>query len=424
LPNRRLTPTVRPFPVSWYDTFPDIVPVSTSGFVPCRPRRARSRKVTADKGSRAKGINSIDAFGALITKSVEKDKNYQALQAKLANAKDNDEKKATLESMASIAQGSDIGKIIQDQQAMMALIAMLNNQGYMQDVRRQVLENDVSTGGAIDSNFALMSSTTGFKQRVAIQDKDIAQKAALDEITPAISKVAEMFSNLAREYPGMTAAITLAVPALTALAGAAGLASLMMGGKGIGLGRIGAGIAGAGRGIASGVAGAGRGIAAGVSRTAAGLGNAARGMSVARLAGGLAKGGLIGVGTAVGGYALEKAFGEDSAVARYGGSALTGAGIGATIGSIVPVVGTAVGAAVGGALGLAWEGLSDLFSSKEDEIRNDLQPPEQQEQPPVDINATLTLGLAPGLVLQRQTVQAEGVNFKLNTGNIVSGAPG
>ncbi|MDR1350855.1 MAG: phage tail tape measure protein, partial [Zoogloeaceae bacterium] len=67
--------------------------------------------------SRGKGINSIDAFGALITRSVEKDKGYQALQTKLAGAKDDDEKRATLESMAAIAQGSGIGKIIQDQQA-------------------------------------------------------------------------------------------------------------------------------------------------------------------------------------------------------------------------------------------------------------------------------------------------------------------
>jgi hypothetical protein len=371
-----------------------------------------------------RGINSIDAFGELIKRSVEKDPRYKALQKQLSGAKTDDERRATLESMSSIAQGSSIGKIVHDQQAMMALIAMLNNQDYMKDVRKEVLANDVATGGVIDQNYELLAGTTGFKLQQAAEMKDIAQKKALDELTPTIGNVAESFSKITEEYPGLIGAMTLATTALTALAGAAGLASLMMGGKGIGLGRIGTGIAGAGRGIASGVAGAGRGIAAGVSSTAAGLGNAARGMGVARLAGGVAKGGLIGVGTAVGGYALEKTFGEESAVARYGGSALTGAGIGATIGSIVPVVGTAVGAAVGGALGLAWEGLSDLFSSKEEEIRNDLQPPEPQEQPPVDINATLTLGLAPGLVVQRQAVQAEGVNFKLNTGNIVSGAPG
>ncbi|XLV71480.1 hypothetical protein ACKZDW_18520 [Ralstonia syzygii subsp. celebesensis] len=83
--------------------------------------------------------------------------------------------------------------------------------------------------------------------------------------------------------------------------------------------------------------------------------------------------------------------------------------MGAMVGSVVPVLGTGVGAAVGGGLGLAWEGLKDL-----------LKPPEQK---PVDVNARMTVGLAPGLVLQSQSVQATGGNVQMNTGNVWNGAP-
>ena len=89
---------------------------------------------------------------------------------------------------------------------------------------------------------------------------------------------------------------------------------------------------------------------------------------------------------------------------------LIGAALGATVGSIVPVLGTGIGAAVGGGLGLAWEGIKDL-----------LKPAEQK---PVDVNAKMTVGLAPGLVLQGQSVQASGGNVQMNTGNLFTGAPG
>ena len=120
-------------------------------------------------------------------------------------------------------------------------------------------------------------------------------------------------------------------------------------------------------------------------------------------------GGIAGIASTVGGYALEKGFGEESAISRYGSSALNGAALGATVGSIVPVLGTGVGAAIGGGLGLAWEGIKDL-----------LKPAEQK---PVDVNAKMTVGLAPGLVLQGQSMQASGGNVQMNTGNVWNGAP-
>lgn len=330
---------------------------------------------------RAKGLDSVDAFGALVDKTVAGRADYQALQKQLKSAKTDDDKKAALESMATIAQGAGIGKLIQDRQAMMALLGMMNNREYLQEVLGKVKANDVATGGAGDKNYDLISDTSAFKMRQAEQQKDIGQKAAMDSLTPAIGKAAEAFADLASKHPLLVGTTTLATTALGALAGAAGLASVAMGGKGLpGGGAIGKAAAWA---------------------TASKVGQGA--MRMAKV------GGIAGIASTVGGYALEKSFGEESAISRYGSSALNGAALGATVGSIVPVLGTGVGAAIGGGLGLAWEGIKDL-----------LKPAEQK---PVDVNAKMTVGLAPGLVLQGQSMQASGGNVQMNTGNVWNGAP-
>jgi len=109
---------------------------------------------------------------------------------------------------------------------------------------------------------------------------------------------------------------------------------------------------------------------------------------------------------------LEKTAGEGSAISRYGSGAINGAALGATVGSIIPGLGTGVGALLGGAGGVAWEGISDLLK--------------KSEQKPVEASANLTVGLAPGLVLQQQTTQSNGLNMQItsgNTGNVWNGAP-
>lgn len=180
---------------------------------------------------RARGLDGVDAFAALVDKSVAKNSNYQALQKRLAAAKTDADKRSTLESMAAIAQGTGIGKIIADRQATMALIGMLNNREYMNGVLAKVRAADVSQGGAVEMNYGVVSSTAGFKLRQAEQQKDIGQKAAMDGLTPAIGKAADIFSDLAQKYPALATATVAATTALAALATTAGASALMNGGK-------------------------------------------------------------------------------------------------------------------------------------------------------------------------------------------------
>ena len=291
----------------------------------------------------------------------------------------------------------------------MALLAMMNNQGYMQDVRDQIMANDVSSGGAVDRNFEVISETAGYKISRASEAKDIAEKERLDGLTSKIGDVAEAFNRLAGGHSGLIGATTLATSALTAFAGVAGVATIAMGGKGI-LGR-------AGGGIARKVGGAAGGIFRTIGSAATAGISSKLGKSALRLAKG---GGVAAVGSMAGGYLLEKGFGEDSAVTRYGGRALDFAGVGATVGSLIaPGIGTAIGGALGGVGGVIYQGISDWLKSDVKEVAS-----QQQEQPQqVEIDASLKIGLAPGLVLQGQSMSSSGGTLKMSTGNIYAGAP-
>lgn len=325
---------------------------------------------------RAKGIDPLTAWQNVIDSEIEKNPNLKPAIAKLKGAKTKEEQDAAIEALNGMAEGQSMGKFFQDMQAKGALFGMRNKK-VGEDVEKALR----MSGSIVDTDYDFMAEKSGVKTRVAGERMDMAKITTMDALTPAIGKAAEAFADLASKHPLLVGTTTLATTALGALAGAAGLASLAMGGKGL-------------------PGGAAIGKAAAWT-SASKLGQSA--MRVAKV------GGIAGIASTVGGYALEKGFGEESAISRYGSSALSGAAMGATVGSIIPGVGTAIGAAIGGAGGLAWEGIKDL-----------LKPAEQK---PLAVNAKMTVGLAPGLVLQSQSMQASGGNVQMNTGNVWDGAP-
>jgi hypothetical protein len=321
---------------------------------------------------RAKGVDPLTAWQNVIDSEIEKNPNLKPAIAKLKKAATKEEQDAAIESIKGMAEGQSIGKYFQDMQAKGALFGLRNK-----DVEVKVTEALSRSGAILDVDYDSMADRAGVKTRVAKEQADMAAGEAMDRLTPAIGRAAEAFSDLASKHPLLVGTTTLATTALAALAGAAGIAALSMGGKVPGSGAIG---------------------------RAAG---AIAGSPISRYA--LKVGGIGAVGAVAGDWALGKAFGEESAISRYGSSMLTGAAAGATIGSIVPVLGTGIGALVGGGLGAAWEGIKDL-----------LKPAEQK---PLDVNAKLQVGLAPGLVLQSQSMNATDGNVYMNTGNLMNGAP-
>lgn len=315
---------------------------------------------------RAKGVDSVDAFGALVDKTVAGRADYQALQKQLAGAKNDSDKKAALESMATIAQGAGIGELIQDRQALMALLGMMNNREYMQQVLGKVKANDVRSGGEIDTAHEVMASRAGYKAEQAAQEAANAQQQAMNTLTPAIGVAADAFSALAQRFPVMTAAVVGTVPPLFAMASAAGMASIAMGGKLPG----GTAISKAAD-LFKGSAWRGGALAAG-----------------ARLAGGVGLAGTVGYG-----------FGEHV---------------------VNPLINWGVQKATGDKDQTLGGWIYDLLHKEDNPLAQNLKPP--ADKPKLDANVNLSVS-DDRVSVKSTRLDAFGVNANMNTGNLHTGAP-
>lgn len=196
--------------------------------------------------ARGKGIDPVEAFSRVVDKVVGSDKRYQQLQKQLAGAKDGGERAATLESMATLLEGSGVGKIVADRQALMGLLAYRNNPEYRKQVEAQVNAQRTLPEGkrAGDEDFAFIAGTNDFKVEQAKNTADFAQMDSVKRLADMAGSAAEEVSKLGQEFPGLTTAVagaTTAIQGMTAAAVAfAGLKFLTGGGAGAAAGAAGA----------------------------------------------------------------------------------------------------------------------------------------------------------------------------------------
>lgn len=195
--------------------------------------------------ARSKGMNPLDAFVALVDKEiVGKNAQYQALRKKAAGAGDDGERRATFDAMADIMQGSAIGKIIQDRQALLQLIAEMEGRGKIKEVLEGAGAGSARARGAIDMNFSNIAATPAFKAEQFAQELAVGMQTALDAVNPLLGKMADHLVQSAREHPRFTAAVAaskLALTALTAAVAGAGIARFVTGGGAAGMGAAAAG---------------------------------------------------------------------------------------------------------------------------------------------------------------------------------------
>lgn len=328
----------------------------------------------------SRGIDKVTATIDVAEKIFAKDKTYAALQTKLRATKpdDKDGKREILEAMAAQAQGTQVGNLFHNQQSLMAFLGLLNNQQYTKDVlgkvRDQFSKPEEKTATSVA--YGHISETSDYKVEQAKEDSQVAQKSAMDSLTPAIGKAADAFGELASKNPLLVGSTVLATTALSALAGVATLTSLAM-------------ARGKGSGSAIKNTGAPGGAAPGEKSSKGGT-KSSRMM------------GKFGIAAAVGGAALSSVGNEESAAVRYGSAALSGASLGAMFGPI--------GAVIGAAGGLAIQGIMDS-----------LKP---HEQKPNESLIKLDINLPPGATIKKQLQSTVG-NTTLHTavGNLWHGAP-
>lgn len=322
--------------------------------------------------SRAKGVNAIDAFVGVVERVMSRDKRYQRNQAQLKNAPEG-ERRAILESQANLLEGTSIGKLIHDRQALGALVAYMGQSDY----RKQVSDQVFSANSAIERDFGGISGTNSFKVEQANNELFFGRQDAMSSFNDKVGDAASKLTDYASKYPGLTSAMeatTLGFRTLTAALTPLAFLAVIRGG---------AGVAGAAGGVAAGagVAGAVGAGAVGAASFGARLGGMARSLGPV--------GAAIGIGTSgFEAYSISKdaSMTPDQKKAGYvgaaggaiGGLAGMGAGLmaGAAAGSVVPGFGNVIGAGVGAVAGYFGHDLGErlgkmigdaIFAQKKDE---------------------------------------------------------
>ena len=207
------------------------------------------------EAQKKKGKNSIEAFMSIMDQVIGHDNKYRELQKKLKGAKKEDQAKL-LDEMTNLVEGTAIGQIISDRQALMALLGIRNNV----DLGKEVKESLDKSEGAVDTSHAVIKDTNSYKAEDAKNNEDFAQMEGMKGFNDALGDVSVKIAEYAKAYPDLTGKIVTAGTVVAALSAAAITAAgslRLLGGKGglgLGVGDVlskGAGVTGAAGGVAT-----------------------------------------------------------------------------------------------------------------------------------------------------------------------------
>jgi hypothetical protein len=185
--------------------------------------------------ARSKGVNPLEAFVGLVEKIASKDKDYTNLRKK-ADSETGADQKATLSAMADILQQKSIGKAVQDRQALMELLMLIQQRGKYDDVKTKV---GAEKGQEGETSYQVVASTLDSKAEQVGNKKAFAAIDTLNAIDAPLGKLLDKLNAEAEAHPILTTAIYSTVTAfgvLAAAAGAGGLMGLLTRGKGVGAG--------------------------------------------------------------------------------------------------------------------------------------------------------------------------------------------
>jgi hypothetical protein len=247
-----------------------------------------------------KGVNTVDAFVALVDRVASTDKDYVALQKKAKTAKGADAKSID-ESVEAILRQKGIGSVVQDSQAMSALLGLLLHRDEYQRINGVVAKEN---GQELETSYQVVASTLDEKAQQLANKKAFAAVDALSSINEPMSKLLDKTNELAEADPKLAERTYEAATALGILAAAAGAGGLM--------GLLTRGGSGAAVGGAATAAGRSPGL---LARAATGSGGLARGAAAAVGGVGLGATALV-AGSGLAGYrtgsALYNHMGDDT----------------------------------------------------------------------------------------------------------------
>ena len=208
----------------------------------------------------AGGGNALDTFIGLVdrvTASVQKDPKFKTLAAQALKEGNTGQDTDTTVALRELFQGTAVSKVVQDRQALMALLAEMSNRGYVRDVMDQTRKNR----NELSTSFAVINEEVATTRQRGVNEALIGAQEAFDKAAPALNAVAGKATDLAQRFPNLTIGLVAATGALTvftAALGASGLLGLLTNLKSGGV--PGSGKPGGKPGAGSKVAGAARGL--------------------------------------------------------------------------------------------------------------------------------------------------------------------
>lgn len=233
---------------------------------------------------KGKGQDSLQAFMSIMDDVVGSDKRYQELQAKLKTAK-GAEQQQLFNELTNLVEGTAIGQIVSDRQALMALLGIKNNVQLGDKV-----QNDVKNSqDAVETSHAVVRDTNAHKFEALKNTAEFAQMQNFEKVNNVLGELSQQLADYGKEYPNLTQFLVGAKDAVFAFGAALAASSVMdmLGGKGKMLGKVAQKVGG-------GTTAAARAVASGVGGVSTGTGSAAASAGLATLAGA----GLFFVGAA------------------------------------------------------------------------------------------------------------------------------
>ncbi|HHR6442814.1 TPA: phage tail tape measure protein [Providencia alcalifaciens] len=188
-----------------------------------------------------KGIDPLMALVGLTDVIAKQNPEFRKLEEKLSKTdQSSPEYQKLLESQRRILEASSIGQLIADQQALMGLLALRENRGYIKQVetesKKQLTLPANQTEGVIQAD--VLFSTAYHKTQRAEQQAGFHSMDSVKNISDSMGDLADKFTDFSKEFPMLTTAAMGAKTAIEAMTQAAvafaALKFLFGGGSGLG----------------------------------------------------------------------------------------------------------------------------------------------------------------------------------------------
>lgn len=169
------------------------------------------------RGRTAKGMNAGEATFDIIEMIISKDKNSQEL-AKMMQGATSDEQMNIIQNQQSLVEGSAIGKLITDQGALMAALAIFGKQDQMDNL----MTGQGNATGAVDNSYDFYASSRPGKREQRENTQKADEDKGLSFLADWSSKWDEFRADFSKENPeaAATASATGTIGSAAATAGA------------------------------------------------------------------------------------------------------------------------------------------------------------------------------------------------------------